>query len=48
MKSLRWPGAFTVAKNGKYSSIYVGDGTKRGDSAYDPTEPPEVQSDPLD
>jgi hypothetical protein len=48
VKSLRWPGAFTVAKTGKYSSIYVGDGTKRGSIAYEPTEPPEVQSDPLD
>ena len=48
IKSLRWPGAFTVAKNGKYSSIYVGDGIKRGDQAFDPCEPPEVQADPHD
>ena len=48
IKSLRWPGAFTVAKGGNYCSIYVGDGIKRGDFSYDPTEPPEVQKDPLD
>lgn len=48
IKSLRWPGSYTVAKNGKFSSIYVGDGIKRGDQAFDPCEPPEVQSDPID
>ena len=45
---MRWPGATTVAKNGKYCSIYVGDGIKRGDTSFNPTEPPEVQSDPVD
>lgn len=43
---MRWPGAVTVAKNGKFCSIYVGDGQKRGDSFFNPTEPPEVQLDP--
>ena len=38
----------TVAQNGKYCTIYVGDGIKRGDTAFFPTEPPEVQSDPTD
>jgi len=43
VKNMRWPGALTVAKNGKYCSIYVGDGIKRGgDPSYFPTEPPEV------
>ena len=37
-----------MAKNGKYCSIYVGDGIKRGDTSFNPTEPPEVQSDPVD
>lgn len=45
---MRWPGATTVAKNGKYCTIYVGDGIKRGDTSFNPTEPPEVQSDPVD
>lgn len=46
IRSLRWPGAVTVAKGGKFCSIYVGDGIKSGDSSFNPTEPPEVQSDP--
>lgn len=47
IKSLRWPGAITVSKQGKQPcSIYVGDGIKKGDSCYNPTEPPQVQSDP--
>lgn len=37
-----------MAKNGKYCTIYVGDGIKRGDTSFNPTEPPEVQSDPVD
>lgn len=28
--------------------IYVGDGVKFGDCSYNPTEPPEVQSDPAE
>lgn len=48
IRSLRWPGAVTVAKGGKYCSIYVGDGIKRGDTSFNPTEPPEVHSDPVD
>jgi hypothetical protein len=37
-----------VAKGGKFTSIYVGYGLKKGDSSYNPTEPPEVQKDPED
>jgi radial spoke head protein 4/6 len=48
LKSLRWPGALTVAQNGKFASIYVGYGLKRGDVCFNPTEPPEVQRDPSD
>lgn len=48
LKSLRWPGAVTVSKSGKFCSIYVGDGLKFGGLSYFPTEPPEVQSDPVD
>ena len=48
IRSLRWPGAITCAKAGKYCCIYVGDGMKRGDTSFNPTEPPEVQMDPLD
>ena len=49
LRSLRWPGAITVAKDGgKYCNIYLGDGIKRGGASYFPQEPPEVQSDPMD
>ena len=46
LRSLRWPGAVTVSKGGKHTSIYIGYGLKRGDPSYNPTEPPEVQKDP--
>ena len=48
LKSLRWPGAVTVSKSGKFCSIYVGDGLKFGGLSYFPVEPPEVQGDPVD
>lgn len=48
IKSLRWPGAITVQKGGKFCSIYVGHGLKTGDASMNPTEPPEVQRDPED
>ena len=47
LRSLRWPGAVTVAKGGAYCSLYLGDGQKKGDTSFNPTEPPEVQSDPV-
>jgi hypothetical protein len=43
---LRWPGAYTVSKAGKFTNIYIGYGMKRGDAIFNPTEPPEVQKDP--
>lgn len=48
LKSLRWPGALTVAQNGKFANIYVGHGLKRGDVSFNPTEPPDVMKDPAD
>jgi hypothetical protein len=48
IKSLRWPGAVTVAQNGKFSNIYVGHGLKRGDMSFNPIEPPDVMKDPVD
>lgn len=48
LQSIRWPGSVTVAKGGIYCSIYVGDGIKRGDTSFNPTEPPEVMKDPYD
>ena len=46
IKSLRWPGAVTVAKGGKHTSVYIGYGLKKGDPSYNPIEPPVVQVDP--
>jgi len=46
IKSLRWPGAVTVAKGGKHTSVYIGYGLKKGDPSYNPIEPPAVQVDP--
>ena len=46
LKSVRWPGAVTVAKGGKFTSIYVGYGLKRGASSYNPIEPPSICADP--
>lgn len=47
IRSLRWPGALTVSKGGEYCCLYVGDGLKKGDPSFNPTEPPEVMSDPI-
>lgn len=46
IKSLRWPGAYTIAYAGKYTNIYVGHGLKFGGVSYNPTSPPEVMRDP--
>ena len=46
IRSLRWPGAVTVAKGGKFTNIYVGYGLKKGAASYDPIEPPSVCADP--
>jgi len=35
-------------KGGKFATIYVGFGLKRGDVCFNPTEPPEIQKDPKD
>jgi len=48
IKSLRWPGAVTVSKGGKFTNVYVGYGLKRGDQSFSPTDPPEVLKDPQD
>ena len=35
-----------MSKGGKYCSIYVGHGLKKGDPSYNPIEPPMVCEDP--
>ena len=37
-----------MSKGGKYMSMYVGDGIKRGASFFNPIEPPMVEVDPAD
>ena len=37
IRSVRWPGAVTVAKGGKFTNIYIGNGIKRGDTIFNPT-----------
>ena len=46
IKSLKWPGACTVACGGNYMNIYLGYGLKFKDVSYNPTTPPEVSKDP--
>jgi hypothetical protein len=51
IKSLRWPGAYTVAYNGDYTNIYIGYGLKSNagapkEKSYSPTSPPDVMEDP--
>ena len=48
IQSLRWPGAYTIAQNGNYCNIYIGDGIKRGDNQFIPSNPPEVMADPVE
>lgn len=48
IKSIRWPGAITVAKGGKFTNLYVGYGIKRVDPSFNPTIPPSVDSEPQD
>jgi hypothetical protein len=46
VRSFRWPGALTVIKGNKFTSIYIGSGLKKGDKCISPFVPPEVNSDP--
>lgn len=48
IKSIRWPGALTVCKNGKFTNIYIGYGIKRVDPSFNPTSPPMVDMEPQD
>ena len=48
IKSVRWPGAVTVAKGGKFTNIYIGYGLKRQDPSFNPTVPPTVDVEPMD
>mmetsp|Transcript_7261 Transcript_7261/g.5536 ORF Transcript_7261/g.5536 Transcript_7261/m.5536 type:complete len:91 (-) Transcript_7261:33-305(-) len=46
VKSMWWPGAFTFFSQGRWQSIYVGDGLKHEDVTYYPVFPPKIKEDP--
>ena len=48
LKSVRWPGAITVCKGGKFTNVYVGYAVKRVDPSFNPTTPPSVEVEPTD
>lgn len=48
VKSIRWPGAMTVCKNGRFTNVYIGNGVKREDPSFQPTSPPVVDVEPVD
>lgn len=48
LNSIRWPGAFTVFKGGRWANLYVGYGLKSGSTAFNPVFPPDVFDDPED
>lgn len=48
IRSLWWPGAFTVQQNGGWIHFYVGDGLKAPVKTYYPTQPPLILAEPND
>mmetsp|Transcript_7086 Transcript_7086/g.12959 ORF Transcript_7086/g.12959 Transcript_7086/m.12959 type:complete len:468 (-) Transcript_7086:31-1434(-) len=48
LTSLRWPGAITAFKGGRWANLYVGYGLKSGVTAFNPVFPPDVFNDPDD
>lgn len=48
MRSLQWPGAFTFYSQGRYLSVYVGNGHKYETQSYYPVHPPKIMDDPGD
>lgn len=46
VRSLQWPGAFNFYYQGRYLSVYVGNGLKYEEAKYFPVNPPKVASDP--
>jgi len=48
VRSLTWPGAVTVSRNGQFANIYVGYGLKAGGADFFLRAPPDVQDEPDD
>lgn len=48
VRSLSWPGAVTICKGGKFTSLYIGYGLGAAEPAFFPPAPPDVQDEPED
>lgn len=48
LRSLRWPGAVTVFKSGRWANIYVGDAVKAGQRSFFPAAPEDMMGEPED
>lgn len=48
VRSFKWPGSATVYQNGKWESIYIGDGIALGGDSFMPIAPAEIMQDPED
>ena len=48
IQNRRWPGAFTVYRDNRWASVYLGYGLKATDPALNPVCPPDVLDDPED
>jgi len=50
VRSLQWPGAYTLFQNGRSLSIYVGSGLKYegGQGGFFPVFPPKIMADPAE
>ena len=46
VRSLQWPGAYTLYTGGRWLQIYVGEGQKYEEATYYPIYPPKIQEDP--
>lgn len=47
IKNLRWNGSYCVARNGSFTNIYIGDGSRLGGVLYSPLQIVEIEKDPI-
>ena len=45
-KSLWWPGAYHVCKEGLWASVYIGYGMKAAFPCYSPNQPMDIMDEP--
>jgi len=48
VRSLQWPGSFNFYFQGRYESVYVGNGHKYEEVSFFPVHPPMVNADPVE